>query len=329
MKITQRGFWVSKTYRCVSLAYWFSYSVYFRTLTYFSAANPNIYLGGMLDDRKSDIYDLVPEVYLPKTKLFVPSDTDIVEDILKEFSFPIMTKPNVGFRGYLVRKVDDIEELESVISQYIGKELLIQEFLAEAHEYSIMYYFNNANDRGISSLVEKHLPKITGDGKRTVDELITAMNNPFLNRDWVLEKNNDVLHQVLPLGESLLIDHVGNHARGTKFEDLRHEVDEQLMASIKTFFHHVPGMNFCRLDIKADNLAALKEGKFKLLEINGAKSEPLHMYDPSLNYGEVIKAIRDHWKTLFRIVRSNIDTMDIPSSMEGIRSYYALKKLVS
>ncbi len=329
MKITQRGFWVSKTYKWVALIYWFSYSVYFRTLTYFSAANPRIYLGGMLDDRKSDIYDQVPAAYVPRTKLFIPSDEGIIDSILKEFTFPLMTKPNVGFRGYLVRKVDSIAELKDVITKYMGKELLIQEFLNEAHEYSIMYYYNNSNDYGISSFVEKHLPTIIGDGRSTIAMLIENMDNPFLNRDWIAKKNKKVLKNILPVGQSYMIDHVGNHARGSKFKNLNEHIDDKLLVSVKRFFNHVPGMNFCRLDIKAESLAALKEGKFKLLEINGAKSEPLHIYDPNMSFSEIIKAIRFHWTTLFRIVRDNIDGVELPSSMEGIRAYYTLKKLVS
>lgn len=329
MKITTRGYWVSKTYRWVSLVYWFSYSVYFRTITYFSAANPKIYLGGMLDDRKSDIYEQVPVQYLPLTSLYIPTDATIVEDILAKFSFPLIAKPNVGFRGYLVRKVDNIEELKDVITAFTGKELLIQEYLSEAHEYSIMYYYHTTVDQGISSLVEKHLPTIMGDGKRTIRELISDMDNPFLNEEWVLQKNKSNLSNVLPIGTSYMVDHVGNYARGSKFENLNNEIDGALMCSIQQFFKHVPGMHFCRLDLKANSLAALKNGEFKLLEINGAKSEPLHIYDPRMSFGSVLSAIREHWTILFRIVRSNIDSVDIPSSMEGIKSYYALKKLVS
>ncbi|MEL6123009.1 MAG: hypothetical protein AAFR14_04750, partial [Bacteroidota bacterium] len=314
MKITERGYWVSKCYTWISLVHWFCYSIYFRTLTYFSAANPQIYLGGMLDDRKSDIYDQVPQQYVPVTRLFVPKDTSIIAEILQEFSFPMMAKPNVGFRGYLVRRIDNELELSEVIKQYIGKELLIQEFLAQEHEYSVMYYWVDAYDHGISSLVEKHLPKVIGDGKRTVSSLIEALDNPFLNHEWVTKKNKQHLDRILDDGEALLIDHVGNFARGSKFENLNSKIDATLTTSMRTFFTHVPGMNFCRLDVKAASLNELKKGNFKLLEINGAKSEPLHIYDPRMSMWDVFRAIRTHWKTLFRIVRRNIAAVEIPSS---------------
>ena len=157
----------------VSMIHWAAYSIYFRTLTYFSVANPCIYLGGMLDDRKTDIYEMVPDKYLPKTIMYEPDDiTSVVLDVEENFDYPIIAKPNVGFRGFLVHKIDSREELENVVSKYKGKELLIQEFLTESREYSVMFYNIKNEESGISSLVEKHFPGVTGDGVKSLRELI-------------------------------------------------------------------------------------------------------------------------------------------------------------
>lgn len=304
--------------------------MYFRTLTYFSVANPGIYLGGMLNERKTDIYDLVPDRYLPKTKLYNPERVDtVVADILENFEFPIIAKPNIGFKGYLVRRIDNTQELKSVIEQYQGKELLIQEFLTEAHEFSVMYYRVNESESGISSFVEKFLPNIIGDGDHTIGQLIDKLNNPFLDKDLVREKNLAILPRVLPKGEKFLIDHVGNQARGTKFVNLNEHINAAFLRSIQGFFAFVPGMHFCRLDVKSHSMEDLLNGRFKLLEINGAKSEPVHIYDPRMSYRDVIRATKVHWNILFRVVREDIGTMHIPSSVEGIRSYFSLKKMVS
>lgn len=314
----------------VSMIHWAAYSIYFRTLTYFSVANPCIYLGGMLDERKTDIYELVPEEYLPKTIMYEPDDiTSVVLDVEENFEYPIIAKPNVGFRGFLVHKIDTREELENVVSKYKGKELLIQEFLTESREYSVMFYDIKNEQSGISSLVEKHFPGVTGDGVQSLRQLIEELDNPFLNIEWVLEKNKKELERVLEKDQYKLIDHIGNYNRGSKFVSLNESIDQELVTSIRSFFKYVPGMHFCRLDVKATSLQALKAGNFKLLEINGAKSEPLHIYDTDMTYFGVIKATRQHWKTLFRIVKKDIQEMVIPSSMEGIRSYFSLRKMVS
>lgn len=313
----------------MSVVYWSSYSIYFKTLTYFSVANPKIYLGGMLDERKTDIYDLVPKNYLPATKMYENGIIDYIEDVEQNFDFPVILKPNVGFRGFMVKKIDNSDELRSVATEYGDKELLVQEYLTEEHEYSAMYYYVDQNNFGISSLVEKHLPKVKGDGERTLRELIEASENPFLHKSWVAKKNHNQLDKVVPSGQLYTVDHVGNYARGSKFENLNHLIDKDLLESVRRFYTQVEGMNFCRMDVKAHSLKELKEGKFKLLEINGAKSEPLHIYDPRLSLLQIIKDIHRHWSLLFTIVRKNIKLMDFPSSREGIKSYYSLKKMVS
>jgi len=289
-----------------------------------------MYLGGMLDDRKTDTYDLVPDRYLPQTKLYNPQRVDIViADILENFEFPIIAKPNVGFRGYLVRRIDSIQELKGVIEEYKGKELIIQEFLTEAHEYSVMYYKIGLHQYGISSFVEKHMPNIVGDGVSTMEALIDHINNPFVNLEWIKEKNNALLQRVLPKGEKFLVDHIGNHSRGSTFINLNEEISREFEKNIHNFFENVPGMHFCRLDVKSNSLDSILAGDFKLLEINGAKSEPIHIYDKRMKFKDVIKATKEHWSILFRIVQSDIGTMNIPSSLQGIRSYFSLKRMVS
>jgi len=213
VKVAQRGYWVSAGYKWMSVVYWSLYSIYFRTLTYFSVANPQIYLGGMLDERKTDIYKLVPARYLPKMKMYDNHFAGLVGDVQKNFTFPIIVKPNVGFRGFLVKRIDSVDELQVVAEEYEDKELLVQEFVKEAHEYSVMYYYVDDSDYGVSSLVEKHLPTVKGDGTRTLRALIEDSNNPFLKKDWILKKNKKALDNVIPQDEAYVIDHVGKRIK--------------------------------------------------------------------------------------------------------------------
>ena len=283
----------------------------------------------MLDERKSDIYRLVPQVYLPHTLLFQDSSSEIIEQIEEKFEYPVILKPNIGYKGFLVKKVDSRVQLERALVYFSNKEFLVQEFLSEPKEYSVMYFYVDQNNYGISSLVEKHLPKVTGDGSSSVRSLIENKDNPFLKKKWIIEKNSRILDVVLKKGEELTIDHVGNYSRGSKFENLNHSINDTLIESIHNFFQKVSGMNFCRLDVKAQSFHALQNGEFKLLEINGAKSEPLHIYDTSVSFLKIVYAVHLHWTTLFKIVKKNIKAAKFPSSREGIRSYYSLKKLVN
>ena len=313
----------------MSLVYWSAFSLYFRTLTYFSAANPKIYLGGMLDERKSDIYDHIPSRYMPLTRLYKSFSEKDIAEVIQVFSFPIVMKPNVGYKGFLVKRIDRESELLHALEDYKDREVIIQEFVDEACEYAVMYYYVDDHQYGVTSLVEKTLPILIGDGKKTIRTLIEELDNPFLNVNWILKKNKAVLENILPDSEQYVIDHVGNYSRGSKFYDLNHEICPDLIQAVHAFYRNINGMNFCRMDVKAHSIEDLKNGNFKLLEINGAKSEPLHIYDPNIGFVQILKSIHKHWIILFKVVKRNIKIVDFPSSIEGIKSYYSLKKMVS
>lgn len=298
-------------------------------MTFFSAANPSIYLGGMLDERKSDIYKLIPKANMPTTKIVRPNEKNKSHKILSTFKFPIVIKPNIGYKGFMVKKIDTIEELEANLNFFQEREIVVQEFLAQEHEYAVMYFYINETNFGVSSLIEKHLPSIKGNGRNNVRQLISQLNNPFLNKAWVLSKHHNILESIPAQNAVITIDHVGNYSRGSSFEDLNHCIDSKLVAVMKNFFGNLKGMNFCRIDLKADSLEDLRSGKFKVLEINGAKSEPLHIYDPRVSILDIFKAIHLHWKILFKVVQANIRDLHYPSSLDGIKAYFSLKKLMN
>jgi hypothetical protein len=55
-----------------------------------------------------------------------------------------------------------------------------------------------------------------------------------------------------------------------------------------------------------DNLALLKQGQnFKIIELNGSKSEPTHMYDPKHSLFFAWKEIYKHWKIMSKIAAIN------------------------
>ncbi len=329
MKWSDKGYWVSTLYKYQSLIYWIGYSAYFRSLTFFSAANPALHLGGMLDDTKTAIYDLTQEKYLPKT-IVVTQQDDLEQELAKaQISLPFIVKPNVGFKGFMVRRIDYIEELLEIQSQFGNREMLIQEFLAHNSEYSIMCYrLKNNRGYGISSFVEKVMPFIVGDGQQTIKELVQNLDNPFLKKEVVYKKFEAKGDEVLAEQEKLVIDHVGNYARGSKFYDRADHIDEALHGAIDDFFSEFDGLNFGRLDLKADSIADIKDGTFKLLEINGAKAEPIHIYDPELSWSQIVRDISFHWKTLFKIVKENSD-QKVPTTAEGWKSFWSLKKAVN
>ena len=283
----------------------------------------------MLDERKSDVYQLLPSRYVPKTILLKAGDQPSIDDIETKLDFPLICKPDIGYKGHKVLKIDNRAELRNIIHHDRQGDLLLQEFLTEQREFSIMYYrLSRTGESGVTSFVEKHMPTITGDGHSTIDELIIALNNPFIDTEWIFKKLGPKRNDILEKGEQLTVDHIGNYSRGSKFENLSDQIDGVLRATMDSFFDNVTGINFARVDLKSDSLEALKDGKFRVLEINGAKSEPIHIYDSKMTWWRIIRDISFHWNTLFRIVKDNIANVDHPSSIEGLKSYRKLKRIM-
>ena len=98
----------------------------------------------------------------------------------------------------------------------------------------------------------------------------------------------------------------GNHVRGAKFLDANHLIDDELTHIIDTICQQVKGFYFGRLDIRYNSWERLKRGQeFSIIELNGAGSEPTHMYDPKHSIFFAWKEIICHWNILFDISRIN------------------------
>ncbi len=98
----------------------------------------------------------------------------------------------------------------------------------------------------------------------------------------------------------------GNHARGAKFLDDSHLIDKQLTNVIDNACKRVKDFYYGRLDIRYNDWQELKQGKnFCIIEVNGAGSEPTHMYDPKHSLIFARKEIIRHWILLWRISRMN------------------------
>ena len=90
------------------------------------------------------------------------------------------------------------------------------------------------------------------------------------------------------------------------FLDESQRADEELRRQIDQLCQKVPGFYYGRLDIRFESWEALREGKnFSVIELNGAGSEPTHMYDPRHSLFFAWKEIVRHWIILWRISRQN------------------------
>lgn len=289
--------------------YWFWLCLKARSFFFFNTSNPSIVNGGFLMESKKAIYDIIPDVYYPATLFFRVGTTsgDVLDRIRqRQLRFPLVGKPDIGMQGLSVKKLETEKDL---IEYSLGSKVdfLIQEFVPFKNEVGIFYYrYPNEMNGRISGIVSKEFVSVTGDGVLTITELLKK-DKRYVLQLQVLKKTYGVtLNRILPVGEEFVLVPYGNHIRGAKFVDASHLIDQQLTNSIDAVSRQVRGFYYGRMDIRYNTWEELREGKsFSIIELNGAGSEPTHIYDPKHSIFFAWKEIVRHLNILWKISTMN------------------------
>jgi hypothetical protein len=293
MPVWKKPFWI----RLLNWEYWSFNTLYFpiypvfvflcvraRSFFFYAASNPRIKNGGFLAESKKDIYVLIPSELQPRTLFFsarsVPQQ--VLEQLLSSgFNFPLIGKPDIGGRGRGIRKLDDAAAVLLYASSS-GMDFHIQEYISFEREAGIFYYRIPGEPRGhISGMVRKEFLKVTGDGKRNIRDLLRMNPRAILQLPLLEKTESSMLEKVLAAGEIFTVSPYGNHARGALFIDDSVSVNPALVQMMETLCFRIPEFYYGRLDIRYESRELLEQGKsFSVIEVNGAGSEPTHIYDP-------------------------------------------------
>ncbi|MGP1665133.1 MAG: hypothetical protein ACTS5I_04325, partial [Rhodanobacter sp.] len=118
------------------------------SLTLPSAANPNITAGGLVGDTKSEYFACMGALARSRVAPFVMlrvEAPDLVAVALQAMAaaglaFPVVAKPDLGWCGFGVRRIDDASALADYLAQYPrGESLMLQHYLDEPGEAGIFY----------------------------------------------------------------------------------------------------------------------------------------------------------------------------------------------
>ena len=153
---------------------------------------------------------------------------------------------------------------------------------APGDEFGVFYYRLPGNDRGeIFSITEKKMPVVTGDGVRTLEQLILYDERAVCMADHYLGLHAGRLGDVLEEGERVELVELGTHCRGAIFLDgMRHRTPE-LERVFDEISRGFDGFWFGRYDVRTPDVEAFRRGEaFKIVELNGVTSEATHIYDP-------------------------------------------------
>ncbi len=313
-RATRWEFWPMALFQLPVVLHWLWLGLRHRHLTLFTAANPGIPAGGFVLESKSEILAAIGErEVVPRfVKLVLPDAAHervpqvLAEHAARGFGFPVVGKPDVGERGEGVTILRDAAALEQW-AHVAPREAILQEYVP-GEEFGVFYVRPPAAAAGeIFSITSKVFPTVTGDGRRTLEELILADDRAVCMAKLYLEKNAARLDDVPAPGERVRLVEIGNHCRGTVFRDGRALATPQLAARIETIARSFPGFHFGRFDLRAPSLEDFQAGRgLRVIEVNGVTSEATHIYEPGASLIEGYRTLFRQWRLAFAIGDANI-----------------------
>jgi hypothetical protein len=305
--------------------YWSAYVLYFPIAIYcilylairyrgiftITAANPAIEDGGMINESKKDILDVlkqqddlaVPNFVFLSIEDSISDRQKLAEQALRSnaLTFPVVFKPNAGQRGTGVVVVDDVDELKQKIEQ-MQEDHLLQEFCS-GREVSVFYYrFPDASQGNIFSITIKTLPSVIGDGKSDLKKLILKDNRHVCMADFLFNLLGPKLNEIPEKGEEVILNKIGAHCKGSMFQDGTHYAGDEFRQRLDGMMGHESGLCFGRFDIMVQDYDDLRDGKgIKIIELNGVTSEATHIYDPNYSIFYAWKTLAQQWKIGYQI----------------------------
>ncbi|WP_422382118.1 D-alanine--D-alanine ligase [Marinicellulosiphila megalodicopiae] len=286
---------------------WIIWAIRYRSLTLPLIANPKINLSGMVGTPKSDIFNMAGE--FAKSSIldwFVVHQSkysyqQIVTQMQhKGFSFPIVVKPDIGCRGTGVKLIKTEQELKTVLTTYSeDSPIMVQKLSDFEAEVGLFYVKLPGQKTGtIQSMAFKYSPYVVGDGTSTLGELLQKDDRAKDLLD--IYQNSCDFDLVLKPEEPHKLVFSASHCRGAIFRDGIEFNTPELEAQLDKIMSDIPDFNYGRLDVKFKDLMSLQKGQtLQIVEINGAASESLHIWDRNANLNQAFCALLWQYKTLF------------------------------
>ena len=294
---------------------WLFYAVRYRSVTAPLLANPTIALGGMVGGSKHELMSqakgrcrqaILPWVYVQVSS--EPTLQQAAECIRRakeqNIHLPFVCKPDTGCRGAGVKLVVTESALAEVIAKYpLEAGFVCQQLATHEPEVGIFYVRHPEDEQGdIVSLTFKHTPSVVGDGKRTLEELVKQDARASGLLSLYRSKNKAAWSAVVPEGHRHRLLFSASHCRGAVFTDAREHITAELTRAINEIMADLPEFYYGRMDVKYSSLAALKGGlDLEIVEINGASSESIHIWDKDAKFWDAIKTLLWQYRTLFQL----------------------------
>ncbi len=240
--------------------------------------------------------------------------------------WPVILKPDSGFRGYAVRKVADRAGVERYC-RAMPRALIVQRYHAGPEEFGALWHRNADGSGSIFGITTKAMPMLTGDGRRTREQLVMRDPRFRLQCDVLLARLGVERDTIDPAGEQISLGFAGNHSQGCRFGDGSDLITLELTEALTRFADSFEdqGMDFGRFDLRCVSAAQLKSGVgLGIVELNGTTSEATHLYAPGKPMRWRYRVLCEQWAILFAIGARRREQGTPPVRIRDIvRGYFA------
>jgi membrane protein DedA with SNARE-associated domain len=327
-RLTHWEFWPAWLFYIPVSVYYAWLAIRYRGFSVPTSANPGMATGGFIGESKLDILDGLrhtsPEFVAEAFLLDGQTTTDRLLSLHRlcrehKIMLPFILKPDVGQRGNGVRLIRSMRSALKYLEE-VESPVVVQRYAAGPHEAGVFYYRFPSEFRGhIFAITEKIFPTITGDGARTVEQLIRADSRAALIARTYLRRFASRRDEVFAPGEILKLVETGNHAQGCVFRDGMYLHTEALERVIDETSQKLPGFFIGRYDIRYENEEDFKQGRnFQIVELNGATSEATSIYDAHNSLFSAYRTLFRQWRLVFAIGAANRARGYAPSSLRAL-----------
>jgi hypothetical protein len=298
---------------CVPLTMqWLWLAVRYRSATLPSAANPTITSGGLVGEGKLEYFSGMGPLARAVTAAYCAVSTHrrlpapVLQTMLEVagVSWPLIAKPDLGLCGYGVRLLAGMSELQAYLKLFPANEVVVlQQYLPAEGEAGIFYARDPDTGQGrIIGLALRYFPRVTGDGKSTIEALIAA--DPRAERLVKSPKHEPRYDpaRVPASGEVVRLSTVGSTRVGGLYRDGQAYITTALTQAVDAVACDMPDFYFGRFDVRFDSLQELGSGRgFTIMEVNGAGSEAIQAWDPETGVLAGFRMIFEKQRILFAI----------------------------
>jgi hypothetical protein len=307
-RLTRWEFWPSWLVYIPLIPYIACLALRHRSLFVCMRANPGIPYGGIVGESKWGILRLLPREWIVPTMLLAPGPLDDRLNTLRhtmdtrQWSWPIILKPDVGERGRGVAIIPDLGAARAYLRDE-PRAVLAQRRHPGPYEAGVFYYRFPDEPRGrILSVTDKRFASVDGDGVSSLRTLIWRHPRYRVQARSFLDALGEKAGTIPVKGQVVTIGAIGNHCRGTMFLDGASLATPALEAAIDSLATRTPGFYFGRFDVRYSDASEFAAGRgFEIVELNGLLSESTNIYDPGTTFWKAQRILREQWRLAFAI----------------------------